>query len=381
MNLVFQIFLISLMTTFSVAAQNTQIYKLDKSIQVFDLNTGKTTTLRPRDNLKFTILGSVGGSYRLEIMDSRGNIRKGEFISHKSNIDNGFVLTKVVEQFGDVVNALNNVDNCDYCDHVREMNTEQMMGSGPCDVPGTDGDWKRKCRELYSNKGIPKEALDYALKAMKLNATSFRSNKCFDARGLKESGHTSMAGLTESKLERDLLKNGLPNKCQMIINDVEARLSKCRASMFYIDLCSGENAIVRSDYHNLGEASCGTTTSYSNREGSNATLKGVFFTHNKTFDYADVVNDGSYEEVQNLVSRRGGPSQATAVSLFGLQRTNNYASKNQNYLHVSKEWSSKGSISVAPENFYMIEALAENGPSMVVNWARSGMEDIEACSR
>lgn len=379
-NLFIQTILLVFLALGNSYAQGGQVYTLDKSIQVYDLNTGKTKTLRPRDGLRFEITGSVGGSYRLKITDSKGNIMSGDFISARRNIDNGFVLAKVVEQFDDVVSAINDLDNCDQCDHQRDMAQDQKsLESDSCNIPGTDEEWKIKCLQLYK-KGIPRGALDYALKAMKLNATSFRTSKCFDNSGLKDDEHPSMDGLTGSKLRNELLRNGLPNKCQMIINDVEARLSSCRATMYYIDLCSGKNVIVRDDYHNIGEGTCKLGDGYRNFPGSKSTLKGVFFTHNKTFDYANVTTDESYEDVRKLVSRAGGSLEATAVSLFGLQRTNNLASKNEHYLHASKEWSSKGSVSVAPENFYMIEAMAENGPSMVVNWARSGMEPLEACS-
>lgn len=385
-KLFFQMSFFSLILIGPISAQDNQTYELDKSIQVFDRSSGKTTTLRPNEGLTFQITGSSGGAYKLRITDSQGNVRAGDFVSAKSNIDNGFVIAGVVSQFDDVVEALKDFDRCDKCDQMREsgiIEKDEEVVTGSCDIPGTDTDWKRKCNQLYS-KGIPKEALDYALKAMKLNATSFRTNKCFDRKGLMGSGHYSMMGMTGDKLENDLLANGLPNKCQMIINDTDDRSpssggDNCRGRMYYIDLCKGNEAVVKKDYFNLGTGTCrGGKNGFRNGSGLNTTIKGVFFTHTKTFNFAK--NNKAYRDARKRVQRAGGPNQATALQLFGLQNTNNLSSSTAKYIHISPYRSSFGCPSVAPENYYMIEALANNGPGMILNWGREGMEDLEACT-
>lgn len=375
--------LLSLLCT-SIFAQGNgdevKVYQLDKSIQVYDRSTGRTSNLKPDEGYTFQILGSSGGSYRLKIIDSQGNIRSGDFISAKSNIDNGFVLADVVRQFDDVMEALDDFEKCDKCDHLRDQITEQSDTSGdggPCDIPGTDADWKRKCNQLYS-KGIPKEALDYALKAMKLNATSFRTNKCFNKKGLMGASHYSMDGLTANQLENDLLGGGLPNKCQMIINDTDDKLARCQGRMYYIDLCKGSDAVVTKDYFNLGTGTCKKGRGFQNKSGQNTSVKGVFFTHTKSFNFAK--KNKWYKSARERVQRAGGGYKATALQLFGLQNTNNGASRDAKYIHISPYVSSFGCPSIKPENYYMIEALAKNGPGMVLNWSSTGMEDLEACT-
>ena len=222
---------------------------------------------------------------------------------------------------------------------------------------------------------------------MKLNATSFRTNKCFDTNGLKQSNHPSMMGLTGDQLENELLANGLSNKCQLIINNTDDRSPSpsgddCRGRMYYIDLCAGEDAVVKEDYFNLGTGTC-RNGRYGFENGSEirTTVKGVFFTHTQTFDFRDTTKQQTqYAAVQDQVEEAGGPHQATALHLFGLQNTNNLASRMGKYIHVSPHRSSWGCPSIKPENYYMIEALANNGPGMVVNWGEEGMEDLEVCT-
>jgi hypothetical protein len=153
--------------------------------------------------------------------------------------------------------------------------------------------------------------------------------------------------------------------------------------MFYIDLCSPGDAVVKEDYFNLGTGTCrGGKYGFRNGSQLHTTVKGAFFTHNKTFDFTDVTRQKSqYQNVARKVSEAGGQPQATAIQLFGLQNTNNLASRTGKYMHVSPHRSSWGCPSVRPSNFYMIEALANNGPSLVLNWGREGMEEIERCTR
>ncbi len=375
------ILLSALLSTNTFAQQR---YEVSTGIDILNRDNNRSTSIGPEDDLQFEIIEEGSWYYRIRVYNSDGSLRNGDFISAKSNIDNAFVYANVINNFEDTVAALTETGEpptCHLCEQEDEEATQEMSES--CDIPGTTNDWRRKCRQLY-NSNIPQAALDYALRAMKLNATSFRTNKCFDSQGIMGPDHYSMHGLTANELENDLLAEGLPNKCQMIINDTDDRSPSsggddCRGRMYYIDLCQGDNAVVQEDYFNLGTGTCrGGGNGFRNGSGIRTTVKGVFFTHTETFDFAK--NNGPYNEARRRVQRAGGPREATALQLFGLQNTNNLSSSTAKYIHISPYRSSFGCPSIAPENYYMIEALANNGPAMVLNWGREGMEDLEACT-
>jgi hypothetical protein len=257
-----------------------------------------------------------------------------------------------------------------------------------CQVEGTSERWRRNCEQLYSTN-VPDGALNYALEVMRLNATSFRTNRCFrpdEQRpngGLKPSGHPSMMELTDDQFENNLMANGLPNKCQIVINDAGDRLSgyDCRARMYYIDLCQNTHPVVEETYFNLGTGTCRRGHGYTNGSGIGTTVLGAFFTHNQNFDFQDTTTQrDAYAGVAREVEAAGGDREATAVNLFGLQNSNNLSSRTGKYMHVSPWVSSLGCPSTAPENYYMIEALAENGPSLLLNYHEGQMEDISQCT-
>lgn len=388
MKNLFILILALLMNVTVIQALGDSLYEISSPVDFLDQSSGQTRTYNRSNNYRYQILDKGSWFYRVKIFDQNGREIPGNFISSHANINNSFTHT-VIEDFIQVTREVSNAGDppvCDFCERGGEGSNGTI--SENCNIPGTDEDWQRKCEQLY-NSNIPAAALDYTLKAMKMNSTSFRSNKCFNSQGLKASGHPSMNGMTADRLS-SLLENGLPNKCQIVINNVDDRSpsaepngwNNCRGRMYYIDLCQGSDPVVKEDYFNIGTGTCRSgKNGYRNGEDLHTTVKGVFFTHNETFDFRDTTTQQTqYAAVQKQVEAAGGERQATAVHLFGLQNTNNMASRTGKYMHVSPHQSSWGCPSIKPENYYMIEALAENGPSMVVHWSKDGMEDLEQCS-
>lgn len=239
-----------------------------------------------------------------------------------------------------------------------------------CDIPTVDSLWKERCVSLFDS--IPNDALLYSLNIMKLNATSFKSNKCYKMRG---PNGTAMAGVTkEAFLES--LSNGLPNKCQFIINDTRDKLSQCRGRMYYIDLCNSSKNLVK-DYFNIGTGTCKKGRGFRNYADQNTTVLGAFFTNYKAVNFYN--QNSRYNSLRSKIKQSTGRYWAPALMLFGLQNTNNNASLNGKYMHVSPYVSSFGCPSVSWQNSYMIEELAKNGPSLMVNYGHK-MEDIQSCS-
>ncbi len=227
-----------------------------------------------------------------------------------------------------------------------------------CDYPELGKKWIQNCEKLFTEGEIPKDALTYALKAFRKNSKSFQNKNCYM---LGDTRHYSIGGMTRDKFE-GALKNGIPNKCQIVINNTKEKLSTYRGRMYYIDICKG--SVVKS-YFNMG-----TGKKFQNVSNQKSTVKGVFLTGMKTFDFSS--QKSGYKEIR----RKAKDNKADALTLVGLQSTNNGSAVDYKYMHVSPYQSSHGCPSISGSNAWMIKELAKNGPSMVVNYA-DGMQDID----
>ncbi len=254
-------------------------------------------------------------------------------------------------------------------------NVSQQSGRGECDIAGTSESWKRNCNKLLSSGNIPKNALRYALKVMKKNATSFETDQCFE---MASSKHYSMRGLTRKKLN-GIMADGIPNKCQMMINNYDERISthggayKCKAAQYYVDLCSGNAPKVEKSFSYVGYGTCKSGRGFKNQSGQGTTVLGAFLTGNHTFNFQK--RDASYSSIAKGL---GGVIPATP--LIGLQKSNNGASPDLKYLHVGA-YTSAGCPSVPPKDANKIKKLASKGPSLVLNYKEGQMEDINRCSK
>lgn len=252
--------------------------------------------------------------------------------------------------------------------------TTTVDGRGACDIAGTSAKWKSNCRNLINSGRVPNKAFLYALNVMKKNSSSFKSNKCYK---MASSDHYSMKGLNKSKLE-GLMANGIPNKCKMMINNYDERISthggahKCQTAQYYIDLCSSSPKVEKS-FSYVGYGTCKSGRGFRNRSGQGTTLLGAFLTGNHTFNFQK--RDASYTAIARQL---GGTVPATP--LIGLQQSNNGASPDLKYLHVGA-YTSAGCPSVPPKDAGKIRALASGGPALVLNYKEGQMEDINKCSQ
>ncbi|WP_127715002.1 hypothetical protein [Halobacteriovorax sp. HLS] len=240
-----------------------------------------------------------------------------------------------------------------------------------CNYPEMGKSWVSNCNKLYE-AGIPHDALNYTLKAFKNNFDKFRNNKCYI--------YTDKKGEGPKKEFTDSMKNGIPNKCQIVINNTKEEAEKFpksqypfRRKMYYIDICKGE---VKTSYFNLGSGTF--KSNYANISGKHSTVKGVFMTGTNVFNFVPGGKKSipKYNAVRSYMKKTYGESKAHGLQLFGLQKTNNGSGPDSKYMHVSPYKSSWGCPSIDKDNYWMIENLAKNGPSMVVNYG-DGMQDIE----
>ncbi len=268
-------------------------------------------------------------------------------------------------------------DDCAHCSE-DEPNRVPVGGNEACKIPGTSSKWQNNCNSILSSGSVPKEAFLYTLAVMKKNATGFKSDKCYK---LADKEHYSMNGLTRDKFET-MMSAGIPNKCQMMINNYDERISthdgkhKCKTAQYYIDLCSSSPKVQKS-FSYVGYGTCKTSKPnvFTNKSGKGTTVLGAFLTGNNVFNFQK--RDTAYTDIANSPGFNG---KVPATPLIGLQKSNNGAAPDYKYLHVGA-YTSAGCPSVPPQDKSKVEALAKNGPSLVVNYKHGLMEDIGRCSQ
>lgn len=275
-------------------------------------------------------------------------------------------------------------------EEVPEIWSPPMDASDACNIEGMGEQARANCEDLLGNGDVPRNALLFALEGMKRNATSFNTDKCFDNRPEFESRfsdrnghkHQSLPGLNSSTDFRSKLENGIPNKCKMIINDVGDRSDgpypphKCKMKTYVIDLC-GSSPNVRSTKSWMGYGTCKGRSGYTNIEGRGTTLLGFHVTGVQTFPFSK--DDSSYNKIRNDYAKTR-ERRVPALALFGLQQSNNGSMTDYKYLHIGA-YTSAGCPSMMPtvDNYDLIEELAMNGPSVLVNYKEGEMEPYQKC--
>ncbi len=247
-----------------------------------------------------------------------------------------------------------------------------------CSIEGMSEEAQKNCQALLASGEVPTNALLFALDGLKLNATSFKTNGCFD----KASGfnnvfsHFSTPGLNNKEDFVSNLNDGIKNKCTMMINDYDDRITthggafKCQTRMYYIDLCQSEPKVTKS-YSYVGYGTCKNNRGFLNQTNQGTTLLGFSVTNSEAFAF------GKQDNAYNTIRKNMG-GRVPSVSLFGLQNTNNRSSIDYKYLHVGA-YTSAGCPSIDPKNGWMVDKLASEGPSVVVGYKEGEMESFDKC--
>ncbi|OIQ16753.1 MAG: hypothetical protein BM556_13910 [Bacteriovorax sp. MedPE-SWde] len=253
-----------------------------------------------------------------------------------------------------------------------------------CHIESYGKDWMQNCDKVLASGKVPKKAFKYTLKMMKMNSQEFKNDQCFQLAG---KSHKSMMGLTKSGAKK-MMSNGLKNKCQVIINDYDERISthggalKCKTAMYYIDICK-KTPQIKKDYSFVGYGTCKKKRGFSNKTNQGTNLLGAFITHNRSFNFTKVrngVKDKYYENIRRWIKKKTGKGKIPSVALIGIQKNNSRAAADYKYLHVGA-YTSAGCPSIDRTNYWMINKLTDNGPSIVVNYKEGAMEDIKNCSK
>ncbi len=290
--------------------------------------------------------------------------------------------------------------------HTKCQTTKEADGgSNLCDISGFASEEIINCNTLLNNANgelgkLPKDAFIYALKVLKKNATSFASKQCYKHDDGKRF-------FSKKKFENKYMGSGIKNKCMILINTPDQKFPKgkiCQSMSYVIDICktkSGRPATVKGHGRGVdskfvrhfpsftGYGTCksiyDTKGQYINRAGEGTTLLGAFVTGPK-FDYGHQ-NTKAYRDLRYWIRKaevreKGKKAKAIGVpaaNLWGLNTTNSRASSDNKYLHVSP-YTSAGCVSIPLKDYKVVTEMAKRGPSLVINYKKGRMEDIDVCS-
>lgn len=257
----------------------------------------------------------------------------------------------------------------------------------PCSFLGDNGDAQAQlrvnnCRLLLKNKLIPNTAaLDYTLRYMRDNTGKLADDRCLPpsvgastrtirvrAGGRIVTRQVTSGRTGEQGMSKDVLRQGVKNQCHFLINDTTASIRgfPYRGPAYHVDLCAqNPSKIVTTTYFNKG-----TGRGHSDISGRHTTVVGAFLTASTSFDFRPYRMSGGYQEILRQTRRQTGKGKIVGVRLFGLNSSNNNTSASKP-LHVSPYRSSWGCPSTGMENGPLLERLAANGPSLVMNYGPS----------
>jgi hypothetical protein len=217
------------------------------------------------------------------------------------------------------------------------------------------------CKDMVMQQKVKNlDALRYTVKYFANNYRKLRDSGCAQSRASTD----RECGLCQRP---DQIEKGIQNGCTMILNDVETNYpaDPKRSTAYFLDLCADNpSGNVATFYMNRGKGHAGRTM-YDDKGGRRSTLMGAFLTDTVVKSFSPYSHPERY---RNLCGIRN-PQQ---VRLLGVNSTNDDSDYSKP-LHVSPYSSSWGCPSVSCESVKYMRELAENGPSLVMNFATSRM--------
>ena len=251
----------------------------------------------------------------------------------------------------------------------------------------------KNCQALFADPTlIPNhDALVFSLKYFRDNYGGLQDPSCALASEshINTPDHISDNGI----LTDDQIKAGIQNKCQFVINDVNTRWPgfKSRSTAYYVDLCAdktqpGRTAnpkqeIVQKFYMNVGYGPPFRDEDQNKRLGiiGGSTLAGCFLTDNEAYDfepYDQYAKNSKYIDLEAFLKRKI-LNFGHSVLWMNSQITKPNIESRSMRLHFLIV---KGCPSVEWTHLPLIEELAKNGPSLLVNYGpKSFHTDTKVC--
>ncbi len=183
--------------------------------------------------------------------------------------------------------------------------------------------------------------------------------------------------------KRSAQKAGLPtsikNKCSFVVNNVENSIAgfPLRSQAYYVDLCSTEVYSVVRKFN----AKKGVGPTYLDVNEKNSTVAGVFLTDDKVRGFTGKPKKNGKESKEYAALRRTMPKGfIPALDLTPMQSTNDDSSDDKP-VHVSPYNSSFGCPSIDKSDADIIYKLAQNGPSMWINYGNRSLHPSESITK
>lgn len=219
-----------------------------------------------------------------------------------------------------------------------------------------------------------KDAFRYTLKYFKANLGKAADPSC----ALKGRGPTS-------------IKNGIKNRCTLLLNDVTDKFDSTTSQGYFIDLCANnpKNAVKKVAL-NLGTGGVNVDV-----VGRKTTVLGAFLTDDAIRPFIPKRISTEYFQLQKEYGGRVttrtikvkayskkrkkyywktssgytfvGGSKIPALNLTGMHNSNNDTDTSKP-LHTTKYGSSQGCPSMKKSDDYVMRSLAAHGPSLFMAW-------------
>lgn len=237
----------------------------------------------------------------------------------------------------------------------------------------------KNCIRLFDEDLVPnREALTYTIMYLRANSGGSLADPSCVRQPRGQAG--------EAGMDLDRLGQGIQNTCQFVINDVHSKWKGAafQSNAYVVDLCQeNDSKVVRNIYMNRGTG-IKNAGGLSDTSKANTTAIGAFLTGDNVFG---MIPYGTKQKkngklvypkgYRKLVARMG---KVHAVRVYGLHTSNNDTSYSKP-IHTSDYTSSWGCPSVSSDNVWMIEALAENGPSLLMNYGSPKDHPIDSIDK
>lgn len=215
------------------------------------------------------------------------------------------------------------------------------------------------CERIVNNGSVPNQAaFSYAIRYLAENQNALKDPSC----AFETASDDTECAVCQSS---ERIRRGIQNGCTFLLNDLERPWGDgtTRTTGYFIDLCATDPSQTVSRL----KINTGTGARYNDRGGARSTLAGAFLMDDGVRNFTPY-NPRPYGEM-----RRSLGGRLPVVRLLGLNSSNNTTDYDKP-MHVSPFRTSWGCPSVGAEAVPFMRRLAENGPSLLMNYAGEQFE-------
>lgn len=216
------------------------------------------------------------------------------------------------------------------------------------------------CERIVESGLVPnQQAFAYTIRYLAENTGRLQDSSC----ALQSSTDDDNCSLCQNA---NRVQQGIQNRCSFVLNDLQRpfRAGSTQMTGYFVDLCATDpRKVVQSFYVNTGTG----RPMFNDTPGKKSSLAGAFLTDTAVVPFSPF-NATPY---QGLRRQLGGT--LPSLRLLGLNSSNNSTDFSKP-MHVSPFRTSWGCPSIGPEAVPFMRRLAEDGPSLVMNYGNQQFE-------